>query len=44
LIKLLTNIVLNAFNIANIEKQKYTAKKNATFFIFFIKKGHFSSI
>ncbi len=29
---------------ANIEKQKQSAKKNGRFFIFFIKKGHFSAL
>jgi len=44
MIKIVNKIVLNAFNIANIEKQKHSAKKKATIFIFFIKKGHFSCI
>ena len=32
---------MNAFNIANIGKQKQSAKKKERFFIFFIKNGHF---
>lgn len=44
MIKIVNKIVLNAFNEANIEKQKHTTKKNRTFFMFFIKKGHFSPL
>ena len=44
MIKFVNKIVLNAFNIANLEKQIHSAKKKGINFIFFIKKGHFLPI